>query len=129
MHIKYNRSVIKNPLARLAEVNFFVLTITILIAGIGLAMMFSAGGGENTLFFTQQLTRFIFATVIMLGIAIMPMHLLMDYAYVIYCACLLVLVVVDVVGHIGMGAQRWIRFGGMNLQPSDFMKLAIVSDI
>lgn len=126
MHIRNRHSSTKNPLARLAEVNLFVLTVTVIIAGIGLAMMFSAGGGENTLFFTQQLSRFIFAFVIMLGIAILPMHLLMDYAYVIYCACLLVLVVVDVVGHIGMGAQRWIRFGGMNLQPSEFMKLAVI---
>ena len=103
-----------------------MLSITVIIAGIGLLMMYSAGGGENTIYFTQQLSRFIFAFVIMLGIAIMPMHLLMDYAYIIYCACLLVLVVVDVVGHIGMGAQRWIRFGGLNLQPSEFMKLAVI---
>jgi rod shape determining protein RodA len=115
-----------HPLARLAEINWFIVVVMTLIAGIGLAMMYSAGGGESSLYFSQQLTRFAFAFVIMLGIAVLPMHILMDYAYVAYFACLLVLVVVDVAGHIGMGAQRWVKFGGMNLQPSEFMKLAVI---
>jgi rod shape determining protein RodA len=29
-------------------------------------------------------------------------------------------------GHIGMGAQRWLKFGGMNIQPSEFMKIATI---
>ena len=70
--------------------------------------------------------RFALAFFLMLCLAIMPMRMLMDYAYLIYFACLLVLVVVDVMGHVGMGAQRWLRFGGLNLQPSEFMKLAVI---
>lgn len=126
MRNKPQNFTMKNPFLRIAEVNWFILTVAVLIAGIGLAMMYSAGGGENSIYFTQQLTRFIFAFFLMLGIAITPMYLLMEYAYVIYFFCLGVLVVVDVVGHIGMGAQRWIKLGGMNLQPSEFMKLAVI---
>ena len=29
-------------------------------------------------------------------------------------------------GHIGKGAQRWIEFGGMQIQPSELMKIALV---
>ena len=36
------------------------------------------------------------------------------------------LLVVDVAGHTGMGAQRWINLGFFKLQPSELMKLAIV---
>jgi hypothetical protein len=54
------------------------------------------------------------------------MRVLVDYAYLIYGACVVVLIGVDIIGHIGMGAQRWIKLGGMNIQPSEFMKLAMV---
>lgn len=114
------------PLAKFAEVNWFIVGVMAAIVAIGLAMMFSAGGGENTQYFTQQLSRFFLAFTLMLVLALMPMRLLMDYAYVIYIGCLLVLIVVDVVGHIGMGAQRWLKVGGLNLQPSEFMKLAVI---
>jgi rod shape determining protein RodA len=29
-------------------------------------------------------------------------------------------------GHVGKGAQRWIEFGGLQVQPSELMKLALV---
>ena len=61
------------------------------IAGIGLAMMYSAGGDEGTVYLSQQFSRFAFAFVIMLVLAIMPMKILMDYAYVAYFLCLLIL--------------------------------------
>jgi rod shape determining protein RodA len=117
---------IKNPLYRIPEINWFIVLVMMAITGIGLAMMYSAGGDEGTLYLSQQFSRFAFAFVIMLVLAIMPMRILMDYAYVAYFICLVILAVVDVAGHIGMGAQRWVKLGGMNLQPSEFMKLAVI---
>lgn len=96
------------------------------IAAIGFIMMASAGNGSFSPFASQQISRFLFAFVLMLVIAVLPMRLLVDYAYLIYGACVLVLVGVDIIGHIGMGAQRWIKLGGMNIQPSEFMKLAMI---
>ena len=36
------------------------------------------------------------------------------------------LVIVEVAGYVGMGAQRWINLGFMKLQPSELMKIALV---
>jgi rod shape determining protein RodA len=113
-------------ISKFKEVNWFIVGVMVLVATIGLAMMFSAGGGENTLFVTQQFSRFLLALVLMFVIALLPMHVLMSYAYVFYGLCVLVLVGVDIAGHIGMGAQRWLKLGGLNVQPSEFMKLALV---
>lgn len=115
-----------NPVSMLAEVNWVIVLVMTLIAMIGFAMMVSAGGGELHPYASQQITRFVLAFVVMLVIALLPMRMLMDYAYIIYFACLFVLVVVDIIGHTGMGAQRWLRLGGLNLQPSEFMKLAVI---
>jgi rod shape determining protein RodA len=39
---------------------------------------------------------------------------------------LLLLVAVDVAGHVGLGAQRWIMLGPLELQPSELMKISLV---
>ena len=93
---------------------------------IGFAMMVSAAGGAFHPWAAQQVSKFCIAFVLMMIIAMLPMRMLMDYAYPIYFICLLVLVGVDIIGHTGMGAKRWLTLGGLNLQPSEFMKLAVI---
>lgn len=113
-------------LTTLSEVNWGIVAVMCALSFIGIIMMVSAGGGSFSPWATPQIIKFLFAFVLMLAIATMPMRVLVDYAYWIYAACLLVLIVVDIIGHIGMGAQRWLKVGGMNLQPSEFMKLAMM---
>jgi rod shape determining protein RodA len=113
-------------LQQCAEINWLIVGIMSLIATIGVVMMVSAGGGEWSPWASQQFVRFAAAFVVMLVIAVVPMRWLLDYAYLIYFAAVIVLVVVDIIGHTGMGAQRWLRIGGLNLQPSEFTKLAVV---
>ena len=47
-------------------------------------------------------------------------------AYWFYGVALLLLVAVELRGAIGMGAQRWIDLGIIQLQPSELMKIALV---
>jgi rod shape determining protein RodA len=47
-------------------------------------------------------------------------------AYWIYGASLTLFIAVDQHGAVGMGAQRWIDLGFMQLQPSEIMKIALV---
>jgi len=111
---------------KFAEINWFIVIVMCLIALAGFVMMVSAGNGQFSVWAEPQILRFAIAFVAMLVIAVMPMRLLMDYSYVIYFACVVVLLAVDIAGHTGMGAQRWLRFGGLNLQPSEFTKLAVI---
>ena len=39
---------------------------------------------------------------------------------------LALLVLVLRMGHVGKGAQRWIELGGLQMQPSEMMKMALV---
>jgi len=111
---------------KFSDINWFIVGVMSLIALMGFLMMLSAGNGELYPWALPQFIRFLAAFVVMLVIAVMPMRLLMDYAYILYFACVAVLILVDVMGHIGMGAQRWLRFGGLNIQPSEFTKLAVI---
>ena len=47
-------------------------------------------------------------------------------AWPIYIVSLLLLVAVDVVGKTGMGAQRWLMLGPMQIQPSEITKVAVI---
>ncbi|MCE2927439.1 MAG: rod shape-determining protein RodA [Rickettsiales bacterium] len=120
------RSPVQFFLKQFDEINWFIVLVMSAIAGLGVVMMVSAGGGEWSPWANQQMIRFMAAFIVMLVIATMPMRWLLDYAYLIYFAAVIVLIVVDIIGHTGMGAQRWLRVGGLNLQPSEFTKLAVV---
>jgi rod shape determining protein RodA len=50
----------------------------------------------------------------------------MTVAYPAYAISLLLLVAVKLVGHTGLGAERWIAIGPIEIQPSELMKIALI---
>lgn len=51
---------------------------------------------------------------------------LIDLTYFLYGITLFLLGIVHLFGDISMGAQRWLKFGGFNFQPSELAKLTVV---
>jgi rod shape determining protein RodA len=47
-------------------------------------------------------------------------------AYPAYALAMVLLIAVDVAGHVGLGAQRWIMLGPLEIQPSELMKISLV---
>lgn len=95
-----------------------------LIAIYGLIVMYSASGQSLTAV-AKSATRLGIGTVAMLLLAQVRPGFLRRAAPVIYLAGILLLVVVDVVGYIGKGAQRWLDLGLFRFQPSEIMKIAV----
>ena len=111
---------------KLANLSFSYLLLIIMLASIGIIMLYSAANGNWSPWALNQLARFAVGFVLMLFLALTDIRLLMRFAYVFYFGTLLLLIVVEITGHIGMGAQRWINFGFFKLQPSELMKIAMV---
>ncbi len=63
---------------------------------------------------------------ILVAFAMIDIRLWMSVAYLFYGACILLLLVVQFMGKMGKGAERWIDLGVIQIQPSELMKLALV---
>ena len=60
------------------------------------------------------------------GAMLLNYKLIAKFGYLIYFLSLLLLIYVHFFGSVVNGARSWIRFGPVGLQPSEFMKLALV---
>jgi rod shape determining protein RodA len=112
----------------LKKFNWNLLILEVILFAIGIWNLISATGVQDKslgLYKTQLLWFGI-------GMAVTALILLVHYsafsrlAYVIYFANLLLLVLVLVVGKSSLGAKRWVGFGALRIQPSEFMKLSLV---
>ncbi len=111
---------------KLRLLNWGLVALIVLIGLTGVALLHSAGGMSWRPWAGAQLTRFLMGLVVMLGIALVDVRVWLRIAYPLYGAMLFLLVVVEIMGHVGMGAQRWIHLGLFVLQPSELMKIALV---
>lgn len=96
----------------------------LLLLGVGLMMLFSAGGQDMGLIY-RQLVRLGVAIGVMLLVAQIHPDRMRDSAYWLYGLGLMLLVAVLLFGHEGKGAQRWLDLGFFRFQPSEIMKLAV----
>lgn len=111
---------------KLLHLHWLFVVLLVLTACIGFAMLYSAGGGNLDPWASRQMVRFGVGLIGMVIVALTDIRLWLRYAYVFYFIMLAMLVAVEVAGFVGMGAQRWISFGLFNVQPSEFMKAALV---
>jgi rod shape determining protein RodA len=96
------------------------------ISGIGFAMLYSAANGSLQPWASRQMTRFAIAFVPMLLVAIIDIRHWFRAAYWVYGVALMLVIAVDLRGFVGMGAQRWIDLGFIQLQPSEIMTIGLV---
>jgi rod shape determining protein RodA len=103
----------------------FVLCVCAL-AGVGYTALYSAAGGAASPYANAQLYRFLTALLLMLAIAMVDIRLIAKTAWPAYAIGILLLVVVMKFGHTGLGAKRWMTVAGIQIQPSELMKLFLV---
>jgi rod shape determining protein RodA len=95
-----------------------------LIAVYGLIVLYSASG-QNVDTIIRTVVRLALGTVAMLVLARVNPNFLRRTTPWLYAIGVFLLLIVAAVGHIGMGAQRWLNLGIVRFQPSELMKLAV----
>jgi rod shape determining protein RodA len=113
-------------LQKLTQVNWGLVLLLGVVASVGFTALYSAAGGSFEPWAARQMTRFMLGVVLMLAVAVIDLRLWYRIAYLFYGVAILLLVAVEVVGSIGMGAQRWLDLGVIQIQPSELMKVALI---
>ena len=111
---------------KLLRLNWELVLLIGLTASVGFAMLYSAANGSFDPWASRQMSRFAVGVVLMLMVALVDIRLWLRAAYLVYLASFGLLAAVEIMGSIGMGAQRWLDLGFFQLQPSEVMKIAVV---
>ncbi|MBK9584432.1 MAG: rod shape-determining protein RodA [Alphaproteobacteria bacterium] len=109
---------------RFMNLNWGLVFLLCCVMGVGATSLYSAAGGSFSPWADKQLIRFCGGLVIMCAVALVDMRWWYRLAWPLYGVAFVLLILVDIMGHIGMGAQRWINLGFIQIQPSEIMKIA-----
>jgi rod shape determining protein RodA len=112
----------------LRDFDWVMFGLTVALATVGAAGVYSAthGAGSSSPLYFDHLGRLGVGLAALFLATLIDYHVILHYAWIAYGLGLAMLIAVDVIGMIGMGAQRWLSLGGVSIQPSEFFKLALV---
>ncbi|URJ31032.1 rod shape-determining protein RodA [Blochmannia endosymbiont of Camponotus sp.] len=105
------------------DLTLFLLIIFLLLYGT--FIMWSACG-QNFEMMRLKILQIIGGLLLMVFLAQISPRVYESWAPYIYFLCLILLILVNMVGQISKGAQRWLDFGIIRFQPSEMVKISVV---
>ncbi len=112
------------------KIDFLLVAAVVLVAFLGIITIYSAGFDPiekvNSGLYKKQLVWFISGFILMLVFTFVNYKYLGDYSVYIYLSVLFLLVITTVFGSPIRNTRAWISFGFFSIQPSEFMKIAVV---
>lgn len=111
-----------------------ILMSAVILLFTGLLMSLAAGppaaerlGYSDSFFFVKRHAMFVGAAVsVMVGVSVLERVWARRLAALVFVGSLALLAFILVSGYEAKGAQRWIRVGSFSLQPSEFVKPALI---
>ena len=104
---------------RIIMILFFIMSFSVLV-------LYSAAGGSVEPWAFNQAIRFIVFMMLFLFLNYVPLRYIERISYPFYILFVFLLILVEIVGTVKGGSQRWIELGFIILQPSELMKIAII---
>jgi rod shape determining protein RodA len=113
-------------IGKVIRVNWLYVVLLCALAAVGYVALYSAAGGSPEPYAARHAMRFGIGIVFMLAIGLTDIRLIAKLAWPAWAGGVILLVLVLRMGHVGKGAQRWLELGGLQIQPSEMMKLALI---
>ena len=124
--LEYNVKYTPSGWRKILYLNWPLIVLVLAVAGVGFLMLTSVAGGRVDRWAEPQMQRFAMGFVLMVIVAMVPIWFWRNMSALAFAGSLVLLLLVEVVGTVGMGAQRWIDLGFMRLQPSELTKITLV---
>jgi len=112
----------------------YVFLAVLGLAAVGVVAVYSAASYFADQYMSGNATGFMLKHAVRAGIALgavfifsrVDYHWLSKWSRIFLIGSLGLMILVQLIGVTQWGATRWIRFGGMGFQPSDFTKIALI---
>ena len=111
-----------------------LLGATALLIGLGVMLSFASspaaalriGISDPFHFAVRQAFYGAASACILVGVSALSPKGVRRLAFLTYIVAIVIMMALPIVGHTAKGAARWLQFGGFSLQPSEFMKPALI---
>lgn len=100
----------------------FLILLCIAISVLGLVFINSA----DSSYVNRQRMGLIAGVVLMLVFSLISYSFILKFYWIIYIFSIVMLVLVQLFGDSGGGAQRWFEIGGIRFQPSELVKILLI---
>ena len=116
----------KTFLEKIKSIDYVLVAVILLIGIISSFAMYSTDGGQFRYHTNSHILKFSLFFILFIILSFIRIGLWHTKAYLFYLLVLCMLIYVLWFGVSAKGSQRWIDLYFINLQPSEFMKIAII---
>ncbi|MDR7126316.1 rod shape-determining protein RodA [Pseudotabrizicola sp. 4114] len=124
--LEYRVKFVPTGLRKVLHLNWPLIVLVTAVSAVGWLALYSIAGGRMDVWAGRQMQVFALGAVLMFFVAFVPIWFWRNMSLLAYIVSILLLLVVEFFGTMGMGAQRWIEVGGIRLQPSELAKVTLV---
>lgn len=104
--------------------NYRIVLYMVLLSTLGVLVIGSASGQDKAM--GKQIIGIVVSLIFCLAISLIDYHKLFKFNTLIYAGCVVLLLAVLLFGKNTNGATRWLEFGPIGIQPSEFVKIGLI---
>lgn len=116
----------KEIIYKIQNLHWTLIFLISFLSLVGVIMVYSATKSDGLSFTYSQLLKLSFGFVVMLAVALININTWQKYSFILYILGVIVLIYATFYGYIGKGSRRWINVLGINVQPSEIMKIFLI---
>lgn len=110
---------------KLKNYNFRIILYMLALSTLGVLVVASASGQDRSTV-SKQIVGVAISLIVCVIVSLIDYHKYSKFSTLIYIGCVSVLLAVLLIGKNTKGATRWLKIGGIQLQPSEFVKIGLI---
>ena len=138
--IRVSRAEHMNLSEKLVAFSWPLFGLMLLVLAMSVVVLYSAGNfvclpeiadctrfGAWRPYALSQMGKIVIGFIVFIVAAFSNIKVWVKSSYALYFGALILIILVTLIGHTGMGAQRWLNLGFIHIQPSELIKIALVT--